>query len=59
MPIIKILAIITLALYALTILLTPLLFGQARKPYSYETWMWSLLGAALIVPLALRVLEII
>lgn len=37
-------------------LLMPLFFGQERTPYSYSTWVASLLETALILVIVLRVI---
>jgi len=51
-----ILAVFVLGLKVIDILFMPLVFGTERDPYSYKTWIYSLIGALLVVPLALRIL---
>lgn len=55
----EILAVIVLVLMTIEIVGMPLLFGQDRMPYSYKVWISSILTAAMIVPLCLRVLGVI
>lgn len=42
--------------HCLTVLLMPFVFGQPRGVYSPSAWIGSIIGVAIVVPVAGRVL---
>lgn len=55
----EILAVIVLVFTTIEIVGMPLFFGRDRIPYSYKVWISAILGAAMVVPLCLRILGVI
>ena len=55
----QIIAWIIMTLVVIQILLTPLMFGKDRGVYDYKYWLSIFFEACLLIPLCLRVLNII
>lgn len=55
----EILALVVLFLVILGVITHPLVMGKERKPYGTESWICTLINAAILIPLCLRVLGII
>lgn len=52
----KIVAWIAVSGSAFVVILMPFLFGKARDPYNYASWIGETIQAALVIALAGRVL---
>jgi len=55
----KLIAVIVIVLIIFNITVMPLIFGREREPYGYASWISAVLEACLLIPLCLRVLNII